>query len=149
MSDAVLFDPSQVSAEEFARLVGVASDEQLGTAIRAIGTARVLDRIFQQMQERFLPERAAGVEAEVQFVIRDDEEEHPYRVGIGAGGCTVQRGQATRPRVTLNVQLVSFAKLVTGWAEGPALFMSGRLTVSGDIGLALRLLGFFDRPKVV
>jgi putative sterol carrier protein len=128
--------------------VAAASDDQIAGALRSIGTAPVLDRIFDQMRERFLPQQARGVTAEVRFVVRDEEEEHCYLVDIRDGGCSVRREQAPQARATVDTDLVSFAKLVTGKATGPALFMAGRLRVLGDLVLSMRLLGFFEIPKV-
>ena len=147
MSDPQGFDPATISAEEFSRLVGSLSDQQLADAIHGIGTGRVLQRVFEQMSARFRPDHAAGVDAESQFVIRDGTEEHPYLVVIRGGRCDVRPERGTAPRVTLVAELLAFVQLVTGHAEGANLFMTGRLRVAGDLVFALRLLSFFDRPK--
>lgn len=149
MSDPPRMDPAAISAEDFARLVGSSSDEQLLSTLRAVGTDAVLARVFEQMRERFRPEHAAGVAAIAQFVVREGEEEHPWAVHIQDGRCEVRPERATDPRVTLVTDLVSFVKLVTSNAEGATLFMTGRLRVAGDLVFSLRLLSFFDRPKVV
>jgi putative sterol carrier protein len=49
--------------------------------------------------------------------------------------------------VKLTADLVPFVKLVTGEAQGPALFMSGKLKVSGDLMFSTRIMTFFDQPK--
>ena len=147
MSDSTGFDLSQVSAEEFARFVAATSDEQLAFAIRAVGTGKVLDRVFEHMRVRFRPERAAGVDAEVEFLLRDEDLEHAYTVRVDEKACVVRRDAPEAPRVSLRFDVLSFVKLVTGCAEGPALFLSGRLKVSGDLVFALKLLGLFDRPR--
>jgi putative sterol carrier protein len=147
MSNPQAFDPATVSAEEFSRMVGSMSEEQLADVIHGIGTKRVLDRVFEQMSARFRPEHATGVDAESQFVIRDGTEEHPYLVAIRRGRCDVRATRGADPRVTLVAELLPFVKLVTGHAEGANLFMTGKLRVAGDLVFALRLLSFFDRPK--
>jgi putative sterol carrier protein len=143
------FDPATITPEAFSRLVGSMSDQQLGDAIRGIGTGRVLDRVFQQFGARFRPEHAAGVDAESQFLIRDGSDEHPYLVAIRGGRCEVRPERGREPRVTLVAELLPFVRLVTGHAEGASLFMTGKLRVAGDLVFALRLLSFFDRPKPV
>lgn len=40
-----------------------------------------------------------------------------------------------------------FARLVSGNATGTALFMTRRLKVAGDLGLAASLVRYFDIPK--
>lgn len=136
----------QLTAEEFTQLVWAATDQQVEEGIRAAGTAAVLDRIFAEMAERFRPQRAEGVEAIAQWVVTDRDREHPYRMAIGGGTCSVERGAAERPDVTLTADIVSFAKLVTGKREGVQLFMLGRLKISGGLPLAVKLNNFFDRP---
>jgi putative sterol carrier protein len=147
MSGPQSFDPTTISAEQFAALVGSMGDQPLLDAVHAIGTSRVLDRVFDQMRARFRPEHAAGVDAESQFLIRDGQDESPYVVAIRGGQCAVRAERAASPRVTLVADLLSFLKLVTGNAEGANLFMTGKLRVAGDLVFALRLLSFFDRPK--
>jgi len=75
MSDP-LIDPAQVTPEQFAGLVAAADDEQIAQVVRAAGTEAVLDRIFEGMEQRFLPDKAKGVDAIVQFVIADEGTEH-------------------------------------------------------------------------
>lgn len=145
--DLQSIDPEQITPEQFASLVGSATDEQIESTVRGVGTERVLDRIFQGMQERFLPERAQGVDAVIQWVVTDEGQDHPYTATIGDGACRIERGRADSPRVTLTAPLAAFAKLVTGKAQGPALFMTGKLKVSGDLMFAQQVNGFFDRPQ--
>jgi putative sterol carrier protein len=146
--DASNIDPGDISAEQFAELIAQAeNDEQIEEGLRAVGTARVLERVFSEMQERFRPERAQGVEADVQWVVRDEGEEHVYSARIHDGACVIEQGPIDNPKVTLSMGLSPFAKLVTGQAQGPQLFMTGKLSVSGDLFLAQRLTGFFDQPS--
>ncbi len=137
---------ADLTPEQFAQLVGGASDDQIAEGIRAAGTGAALDRIFQGFEERFVPERAAGVTAEVQWVITDGDEEHRYRLTIGDGKCIAGAGRSDSPRVTLTTDIVSFAKLVTGHAQGPALFMSGKMKVQGELMFGAQLNGYFERP---
>jgi hypothetical protein len=61
----------------------------------------VLDRIFEGMEQRFVPAKASDVDADILF-----EE-----------------------------------------AQGPQLFMAGKLKVSGDLMFSTRIMSFFDQPK--
>jgi putative sterol carrier protein len=49
--------------------------------------------------------------------------------------------------VKLTSGLVPFIKLVTGEAQGPQLFMAGKLKVSGDLMFSTRIMSFFDQPN--
>jgi putative sterol carrier protein len=137
----------QLTADEFAALVWAASDDQIEEGIRAAGPERVLNRIFDEMQHAFLSERAPGVSTEVQWVVTDQGQEHSYRMTIAGGTCSTARGHADRPKSTLTMDTVTFAKLVTGRREGVQLWMLKKLQVKGDVMLAVRLNGYFQRPR--
>ena len=140
--------PDAISPEEFAQIVAAAeSDDQIVDAIRAVGTDKTLDRIFQGFEERFVPERAEDVTADILFVIKDGEQEHPYTVAVKDGTCSASSGAAESPRTTLTTDLASFVKLVTGVEDGMKLFMGGKLKVSGDLMFSTRIMTFFDPPK--
>jgi putative sterol carrier protein len=140
-------DPTAVSPEQFAEMIANASDEDIESAIHTVGTEPTLDRVFQGFEERFQPDKAAGVQADVQFVIKDGGEEHPYLVSVNEGSCVTKRAQADDPKTTLTMDLVPFLKLVTGNAQGVQLFMTGKLKISGDLMFSQRLMTFFETPK--
>ena len=49
--------------------------------------------------------------------------------------------------MTLQVKPVEFLRLVTGTASGPELFMTGRLTIEGDMMFAAQVAGMFTIPQ--
>ncbi|MGH2700055.1 MAG: SCP2 sterol-binding domain-containing protein [Actinomycetota bacterium] len=140
-------NPQEVSPEEFAQLVKGASDEEIAATVHQAGTAGVLDRIFEGMEERFVPEKASDVDADIVFEINDGEDSYPYVVAIHNQTCKAEQGTKEDPKVKLTTGLVPFVKLVTGEAQGPQLFMSGKLKVSGDLMFSTRIMTFFDQPK--
>src|SRR5207249_10361641 len=71
MADEQAADLSQISPEDFAKLIAAATDDQIETTMRQVGIDTVLERIFEGMKERFRPDKAADVNAEVQFVVTD------------------------------------------------------------------------------
>jgi len=139
-------DPNQISAEQFQQLVSESSDEQITETVHAAGTQNVLDRVFEVMKERFVPERAQGVNAVAQFTIKDGADAHVYHLAIADGTIETARGAAEAPTVSLTTDLLNYLKLIAGKANGPMLFMGGKLQVSGDFMLAQRLMAFFDTP---
>jgi acyl dehydratase/putative sterol carrier protein len=104
-----------------------------------------LDEIFQGMQSSFQPDRASGVDAQVQWLIKDGDEEKPYTVTIKDGAFSWQQGQTDSPTVTLATDRDSFVALMTGQAQGTTLYMSGKLRIQGDMMLAQRMGQFFSR----
>jgi acyl dehydratase/putative sterol carrier protein len=102
-----------------------------------------LDEIFQGMQEQFQPDRAGGVDATVQWLIADGGEEKPYMLTIRDGTFSWEPGRADSATVTLSTDRDSFVALMTGRAQGPTLYMSGKLRIQGDLMLAQRMSSFF------
>jgi putative sterol carrier protein len=140
-------DPQHVTPEEFARLVKGSSDGDIASIVHQAGTADVLDRIFEGMEQRFVPAKASDVDADILFEITDEGDTHSYVVAVHDGSCKAERGTVDNPKVKLTSGLVSFVKLVTGEAQGPQLFMAGKLKVSGDLMFSTRIMSFFDQPK--
>jgi len=132
-----------IPEEQIAEALKGATDEQVQEGFRAVGVKEALDRTFHTMQEHFLPEKAEGVSAEVQWVVTDQSEEFPYLASIADGKCTITSGTAASPRVSLTMDLVTFVRLIMGQAQGPQLFMTGKLKVAGDLMFAQRVSGFF------
>lgn len=139
---------AQVTPEQFAQFVSQANDDDIAATIRAAGVEQVLERIFTGMKERFVPDKAQDVDAEIQWVITDDGAEHPYLTIIHGGRCEVKKERSDRPRAALTTDIVSFAKLITGRAQGPQLFMAGNLKVAGDLMFSARITSFFATPRV-
>jgi len=132
-----------VAPEQIAELLKAATDDQVLEGFRAVGVKDALDRTFQTMQEHFIPEKAQGVSADVQWNITDQGEEFPYNASIADGKCTITSGKGTSPRVSLTADLVTFIRLIMGQAQGPQLFMAGKLKVAGDLMFAQRVSDFF------
>lgn len=146
-NDVPDLDLGEVTPAQFAELVAAADDGQIAATFDELGAERVLDRVFEGMQQRFVPDRAEGVDADIQWIITHAGAEHPYLVSIHDRRCEIERTRADDPRVTLATDAVNFSKLVTGQASGPALFMSAKLKVSGDLMFAQQILRFFDQPQ--
>ena len=92
------FSVDQISPEQFAELVANASDDQIEEAIHAVGTKETLNRIFDNFPERFQPDKAKGVDADIQFVVTDQGEEFPHVVSVRNGRARPKSEQSTIPR---------------------------------------------------
>jgi putative sterol carrier protein len=133
-------DPGQL-----AEMVKGLSDDELDEAIRNLGVDEVLTNIFDGMQQRFIPEKAAGVECTIQYDIATDGDTKQWTVAFADGRCETSSGPAPDPRLTLQLSLVDFVRLVLGQAEGSQLFMGGKLKLQGDMMFAMQMQTFFDR----
>src|SRR5688572_30465345 len=52
------FDLSHITPEQFAALIAGSDDDLILRSVRETGTRPVLERVFQGMKDRFLPEKA-------------------------------------------------------------------------------------------
>ena len=141
----------ETDATQLAAMVGSVPDEQLAEGMAdPDGRKLVLDEIFKRMADHVQPDKIAGIDAVVHFVITEapgggaDVYEAVFREG------TVQvNNPATMedPKVKITTAPVSFLKLVTGQQSGPVMFMTGKLKLDGDVMFAARLTSFFRIPS--
>ncbi|MBI2466577.1 MAG: SCP2 sterol-binding domain-containing protein [Candidatus Rokubacteria bacterium] len=98
--------------------------------------------MFDAMPSRLKPDRAQGVKAVVQYDITG-EDGGTYHVEIADGKCAVAAGAASSPNLTLTMSAPDWLDMVAGKLNAQMAFMSGRLKLKGDMGLAMRLAGIF------
>lgn len=140
MAQAAQPDPA-----ELAVLIKDLSDEELKAQLDQIGQDEVLKEIFARMPEAFRPEKAEGVTAVMQYDITTDGGVKSWTVVVDNGACTTSEDAANDPRLTLQLGLVDFVRLIFGQAEGPQLFMGGKLKLKGDMMFAMQMQTYFDR----
>ena len=131
---------------ELAALIEGRSDEEITRGVEERGVESVLDGIFQGMAEAFLPDKAAGQSALVQYDVTVGGSPHTYQLKIGGGTCEVVKGRADPPRVTLTLALPDFLRLVAGKLPPVEAFMTGKLKLQGDVMIATAMQVWFPRP---
>ncbi|MFD2639356.1 SCP2 sterol-binding domain-containing protein [Piscibacillus salipiscarius] len=96
-----------------------------------------LKAVFQEIDAALNedPSRAKGVEAVYQFYL--DGEAYQLVLKGNEGYATV--GEDEDPDCTLKMSQEDFIKMVEGNLNGTQAFMSGRLKIKGNMGLALKL----------
>lgn len=85
------------------------------------------------------PSRTEGVEAIYQFDLDDSAE--IYQLVFKSDGGYAAEGEKETPDCTLKMSSDDFEQLATGKLNGTQAFMTGRLKVKGNMGLALKLQG--------
>ena len=99
--------------------------------------------ISEMMVERFLPEKAQGVTAIVQFELTGDDGGN-FWLDINDGGITANEGVAESPKTTIKSSAEDYLKIATGELNGMQAVMSGKLKISGDMGVAMKMQNMFD-----
>jgi putative sterol carrier protein len=143
------FDPGSIDPAEFAKAVGTTPEDQLAAGMANEQVRElVLDGIFSQMAAHFDGRKAGSTEAVIEWQILDRPGggHDRYQVVVTGGTCSVEKDGAHAPRVTFKLKPVDFLKLVTGNAEGPLLFMTGKLKIDGDVMFAAGVQALFRIP---
>jgi len=130
---------------ELAALIEGRSDEEITRGVEERGVESVLDGVFQGMADAFLPDKAAGQSAIVQYDVTVAGQPHTYQLKIGGGRCEIVKGRADTPRVTLTLALPDFLRVVAGRLPPVQAFMSGKLKLSGDMMIATAMQGWFPQ----
>jgi putative sterol carrier protein len=138
-------DQQQLDPAQLAEAVKGMSDEELATTLTNLGTDEVLRNIFEGMRDSFNPESAKDVSATVQYDVTTDDGVKQWSVNFDNGTCTVTEGPSDSPRLTMALGLVDFIRLIFNQAQGPQLFMSGKLKLQGDMMWAMQMQNYFER----
>jgi len=80
----------------------------------------------------------AGMNCVYQFKVGESS----YNVTMQDGKAAVAQGDAASPNCTVTVAENDFLDMVTGKLNGQMAFLTGKLKVAGDMGLALKLGSF-------
>ena len=106
-------------------------------------TAAQVANIFDQMPSKLNESAAAGMNNVIQYDLAGDGSA-TYHCKIEDGTCEVVEGTHEAPDMTVNMEAADFVALIDGSLDGMAAFMSGKLRVSGDMGLAMKLQTLFN-----
>ncbi|MER5865198.1 SCP2 sterol-binding domain-containing protein [Kitasatospora sp. NPDC002040] len=142
-------DFAAISPQDFAQLVRGTGKAALADIVAGPARGRILDEVFGRMETRFKPEVAGRLNALVRWRISDPgQDDAVYETAIADGACVLRKGAGeAEPRLGLTLTAADFLRLVSGNANGVTLFMTRRLKVAGDLGLASGLTRYFDIPK--
>lgn len=99
-----------------------------------------LKNVWTGLQETFHPERAKGIDAEIQMELEGEGE---YYLVIRQQKLTAETGKAPNPRLTLKATKADLIAIFQGKLDPSTAFFQGKLNIKGDMSLALQLIGFF------
>jgi putative sterol carrier protein len=106
-----------------------------------MATSEEISQIFPAMVERFRADKAADLDAVIQFDLSGDNG-GTYWVKIAGGTCTTGAGAAENPSMTVRAAADDFFSLVNGSMNPMQAFMMGKLKVS-DMGLGMKMTQIF------
>ena len=98
---------------------------------------------FDLMPSRFNKEAAKGLNATYQFDLSGDGG-GKWHVIINNDSCQVKEGAAASPSITISMTAQDYLDMLSGKLNGQMAFMTGKLRIAGDMGLALRMQSLFQ-----
>lgn len=101
--------------------------------------------IFSAMPQNFNADAAKGMNSVIQFNLTGDGG-GTYHVSIKDGACTVTEGAHASPNMTMTMAAQDYVDMISGKLNGQMAFMSGKLKIAGDMGLAMKMQSLFKRP---
>jgi putative sterol carrier protein len=131
------------SPEELRALLEGRSDDEINGALKEGGVDKALDKVFQGMVEAFLPAKAGGQSAVIQYDVNAPDGKHSYQFKVADGKCSVSKGAPDSARVTLTLAAPDFLRLVSGKLNGQTAFFQGKLKLAGDMMFAQTMQSWF------
>lgn len=104
--------------------------------------ALTIETLMSKMPGAFIPEKAAELDAVIQFKFTGAEAGEWYAT-IKDGKCEVAKGNHASPKMTLTADSADYVKIFTGEIDGMKAFMDGKLKLAGDLNLAMKLTQMF------
>lgn len=97
---------------------------------------------LEKMRAQFNADKAGDLDAVIQIDL-SGEDGGVYWVKVADRAVDVGSGETENPRMTLIATPGDFLNLVNGELNAMQAFMSGKLKVKGDMGLAMKLQSIF------
>jgi len=105
-------------------------------------TDYTMQELVKNHEKAFIPQAAEGVNAVIQYKLSGDEA-GDYIITIQDGKCSTAEGISDNPNMTLSSDSQDLKDVLLGRANGMQYFMQGKLKLSGDLNLAMKLTSFF------
>lgn len=131
------------SPEELKALIEGKSDDEINAGLKEGGVELALDKVFEGMVEAFLPAKAGGQSAVIQYDVNTPDGKKSYQLKVADGKAQSLKGSPESARVTLTLNAPDFLRLVTGKLNGQTAFFQGKLKLSGDMMFAQTMQSWF------
>lgn len=121
----------------FRRFVARSDDRRLE---RIAGSRPGLRVIFLAMQSRYVPGKSGGFVGDIQWDLRTTSGEvRSWTVTVTPERARARAGRSADPKLTIKVGVGDFMRVAAGELNPVQAVLTGRLDLSGDFGVAMRL----------
>ncbi len=100
-------------------------------------------QVFEEMPNRLNKDAASGLNAVYQFDMTGEGGGKWY-ASIANDRCEVKEGSHPSPNITITSSAQDYLDIVNGKLNPQMAFMTGKLRIAGDMGLALKLQSLFS-----
>lgn len=100
------------------------------------------ERFAQELRSRIDTTKASGMTAVYQFVTADEPDGQVY-TRIADGDIEVAEGEAPQSDIVLTASAADWNSILHGELSGQMAFLTGKLKIRGDMGLAMKLQSIF------
>ncbi len=107
-----------------------------------MATAAEVKNIFPAMVKRFLPEKAYGVNVTILFDLSGDNG-GLFWLKVADGAVEAGEGPVSDPAMTMKASADDWFAVATGQMNPLHAFMTGKVKIQGDMGLAMKLQTMF------
>ena len=108
--------------------------------------AETCEESLKEMKNTFKPDAAGNLCATYNFDISGPGGGE-WALDIKNGKCELKTGVVSNPSVTISISDQDWLAIHKGKLNSQMAFMMGKLRVSGDMGLAMKLQSMFPGPS--
>ena len=101
-----------------------------------------IEVLMNRMPKAFLPDKAEGVEAVIQYHL-SGAEAGDWVVTIGDDKCVVERGTTEDATMTLQADSQDYKDIILGKLDPMTAFMQQKVKLTGNLNMALGLTKYF------
>ncbi len=98
--------------------------------------------LLQDMAQKFDSDKTGGMNAVIQYKLTGEQGGNWFMT-VHDKTCTLEEGLAPKANFTVSLAAQDFIDIVTRKRDGLRTFMQGKIRISGDMGVAMKLQSLF------
>ena len=103
-----------------------------------------IEELIAKLGNRFIPEKAVGVEAVIQFHLEGAQSGLWY-LQIKEQKCELVEGRYANPTIAISADAGDLKEMLSGDVSLMKAYMNGMVKMQGDFGQAMKLRELFQR----
>ncbi|NIS79126.1 MAG: hypothetical protein GTO14_02630 [Anaerolineales bacterium] len=100
-----------------------------------------VEDLMERMPAAFIPEKAEGVDAVIQFHLGDEGGD--WACTIRDKTCQVERGVTEDPNLSVTAEAADYIDMITGRLNPMTAIATKKVVLKGDLNLAMKYMSLF------